>query len=280
MDFFMLSQTTFASVILLQSARCGEALSLLMCAHRHFRYDELPRDACTLAWGRTLTTVTLEIPDAILKGMDSGELFRWGGVIRNAAGQIVTHLDDAPAPIASAVKDVRVAPGLMEKVVERSVAAIKSGPSKETLIIAGAIVVTAALAGGAVAAVRNIQASQAPVPKTLTAYNSSLAVYLQAVRDGGLEADTVGRLIADLDALSDHVDANGRRIKLDFSMKKGKLLAGLVAAYTGKLASAHGLDMDLLLNYERTQAQRSGNESVDELRRHLVVQRRILREAE
>lgn len=230
--------------------------------------------------GRTLTTVTLEIPDAILKGLDSGELFRWGGVIRDAAGHIVTHLADAPAPAAAAVQHVRVAPGLVEKVVERSVAAVKSGASKETLIIAGAIVVTAMVAGGAVAAVRNIQASKAPVPERLSAYNNSLAAYLHAVRDGGLEADTVSRLIADFDDLSAHVGANGRRIKLDFTTKRGKLLAGLVAAYTRKLADAHGLDMGLLLDYEKTQAPSSGNESVDDLRRHLVVQRRILRETE
>jgi hypothetical protein len=77
-----------------------------------------------------------------------------------------------------------------------------------------------------------------------------------------------------------HVDANGRRIKLDFTTKKGKLLAGPVLAYTSKLAEAHGLDMDLLLDYEKTQPQGASSESVAELRRHLVVQLRILREAE
>ncbi|MDQ0664696.1 hypothetical protein QFZ35_003194 [Arthrobacter ulcerisalmonis] len=227
-----------------------------------------------------MTTVTLEIPDAILKGIDSGELFRWGGVIRDAAGHIVTHLADAPAPKASGLQNVRVAPGLLEKVVERSVAVMKTGASKETIVIASAMVVTAAVAGGAVVAIRNIQASKAPVPERLSAYNRSLAAYLHAVRDGGLEPDTVGRLIADFDDLAANVEANGRRVKLDFSTKRGKLLAGVVFAYTRKLADAHGLDMDLLLDCEKAQGQSSGNESVDELRRHLVVQRRILREAE
>lgn len=40
--------------------------------------------------------ITFEIPLEIQKGIDEGTLIRFGGVVRNQAGQIVRHLMEIP----------------------------------------------------------------------------------------------------------------------------------------------------------------------------------------
>ncbi|WP_157731748.1 hypothetical protein [Arthrobacter sp. YN] len=99
-------------------------------------------------------------------------------------------------------------------------------------------------------------------------------------QEGGLEAGTVGRLIAELDVVFECADAEGKRGKLDFTTRKGDVLAGLVADYTAKLATVHGLGRKLLPAFEKTNGRTTGNESVDALRRLLLVQQRILRDTE
>ncbi|ASN20122.1 hypothetical protein [Arthrobacter sp. YN] len=220
------------------------------------------------------TTVTLEIPDGILEGIESGDLFRWGGVIRDAGGQFVTFLSD----VTAAGSDMPASPSVVEKLVDRASEALKSG-NKGSWIIAGTAAVAAVTVGAVLfVAVRN-RASKASVPDLVSNYNAALVEYLKAARAGELNAETVGQLISDLDAMVGHVDAEGRSIKVDFNSKKSKALHSLVLAFTGQLARAHGLDAQLILDFEKTQLYTSGNESVDELRRHLVAQQRILREA-
>lgn len=220
------------------------------------------------------TKVTLEIPDAILKGIESGELFRWGGVIRDAGGQFVTFLADASAGGA----ETRAAQGLAARLTDRAAAALKPGSSKEALVLAGSAVVAVSAVAGTLVLVSKIRSGKSAVPERVAAYNDSLVSYLKAANMGVLDAHGVGRLLADLDAVVSHVDAGGRRIKVDFTAKRSKTLHSLVLAYTVQLAEARGLDAELLLDFEATKPRISERDTVEELRRHLVVQERILRE--
>lgn len=219
-----------------------------------------------------MTSVTLAIPAAIQAGLDSGSLVRWGGTIRDTAGLIVTYLDDAP-----------VTPGFVETLLERSAAAVKLVPAKPAMIIGGAIFAVGAVAGGVAIVAKRIQENKAPEPECVATYNTSLSRYLKAVRDGDLDADIVGRLIADLDAVRAYADGNGRRIKLDFRDKQGQALLELVAEYTTKLAEANSRDLAQLLEQERvkepSEPQESGNDAVEDLRRNLAVQMKIFCDA-
>jgi len=47
-----------------------------------------------------VTQVAFEIPPAIQEGIDKGMFFRFGGVIRDQAGHIVTHLKEVELPKA------------------------------------------------------------------------------------------------------------------------------------------------------------------------------------
>lgn len=215
-----------------------------------------------------MTSVTLAIPAAIQVGLDSGSLVRWGGTIRDTAGLIVTYLDDAP-----------VTPGLLETLLERSAAAVRSVPAKPAMIIGGAIFAAGAVAAGVAMVSKRVQENKAPEPECVATYNTSLSRYLKAVRDGDLDADIVGRLIADLDAVRAYIDGNGRRIKLDFRAKQGQALFELVAEYTTKLAEANSRDLAQLLEQARVtepdEGQEHGHAAVEDLRRNLAVQMKI-----
>lgn len=215
-----------------------------------------------------MSRVTLAIPATIQAGLDSGELVRWGGTIRDKAGLIVAFLDDAPSN-----------PSLAEAFLKRSATAVKWVPARPAMIVGGVLV-----AAGAVAVfAKRIQGSEFPAPACVAAYNTSLSRYLNAARDGDLEADAIGQLIADLDAVRAYVDGSGRRINLDFGNKRGQELFELVAEYSTKLADANGRDLTQLLEQGRAtdlgQRQDSEDEAFEKLRRHLVAQMKILRDA-
>ncbi|MEJ2812622.1 hypothetical protein WBN73_13925 [Paenarthrobacter sp. CCNWLY172] len=131
---------------------------------------------------------------------------------------------------------------------------------------------------GALLLVSQIRSGKSTVPEQVAAYNDSLVSYLEVANNGVLDAHGVGRLLADLDAMVSHVDAGGCRIKVDFTAKRSQALHSLVRAYTVQLAEARGLDAALLLDFEATKPRISDGDTVEELRRHPVVQERILRE--
>lgn len=46
----------------------------------------------------SIEQIAFEIPPNIEAGLAAGELFRYGGVVRNGAGHIVAHLKEVPSP--------------------------------------------------------------------------------------------------------------------------------------------------------------------------------------
>ena len=46
----------------------------------------------------SIEQIAFEIPPNIEAGLAAGELFRYGGVVRNGAGDIVAHLKEVPSP--------------------------------------------------------------------------------------------------------------------------------------------------------------------------------------
>lgn len=110
-------------------------------------------------------------------------------------------------------------------------------------MLAGSGVVAVSAVAGALLLVSQIRSGKSAVPEQVAAYNDSLVSYLKVANKGVLDAHGVGRLLADLDAMVSHVDAGGRRIKVDFTAKRSQALHSLVLAYTVQLAEARGLDV-------------------------------------
>ncbi|MEU0832892.1 hypothetical protein [Streptomyces sp. NPDC005969] len=199
------------------------------------------------------------IPPEIEAGLLSGDLIRYGGIVRNQMGQIVKHLKEVRLPVSN------------EKAVARVAGMLKNPRVLIPTVVVGAVVAGAAVI---VAAKKRKQTGKPEVPECVQSYNASLAAYVEAVHEGHLELDIIDRLIADLDAVKAYSDENGS-ITLDFSTKHAEMLVNIVVDYTRQLAEANSVELNELQGV----APASENNAVVDLRRHLEVQRKIFAEA-
>jgi hypothetical protein len=209
----------------------------------------------------------LYVPPEILTGLASGELMRIGSVVRNTAGHIVKHLDEVPnLPV-------------QQETARRAALSLKHLGRlldlKDPRIIAGAIVISTAAAGGVLYFVTRKQKDPAgsELSQRVKDYTASLTAYVEAVRDGTLDVGIINRLISDLDAVKDQSEDG--RIVLDFSADQAADLVNLIVTYTQELAQANAVDLNEL--QERLPAP--GGASIVDLRRHLEAQRHIFGEA-
>lgn len=198
--------------------------------------------------------VAYDIPEDILEGLASGALTRFGSVVRDRA-QIIAHLKEVPLP------------GGGQEMEATSIAAALKNPQ----ILIGLGVVVAAAAGSMAfwAARKRKQAVSSGPSKYVENYNASLGAYLEAVRNGRLDADIVDRLVSDLDVVA--AESDGGRIAVEFSTEQSEALVKLVVDYTRKLAEANSVD---LKEIQETTSHSEGHPIVD-LRRYLDAQRQI-----
>ena len=206
--------------------------------------------------------VNFEIPVEVYASLASGDLVRYGGVVRDLEGHIVKHLEEVLSPDS-------------EEAAERAIAAAKKLTNKIDLtdprLLAGAIVIGVATIGGTLYFLTRKPKSPAKpkLPEWVVDYNASLTAYLKAVQDGTLDAEIVDRLICHLEALKEH-EADGQVI-LDFSTEQAEQLVNLVVGYTRELAKANSVD----LNEIEDQSSNPEQASVIDMRHYLEVQRRI-----
>lgn len=170
---------------------------------------------------------TLFIPSWIQAGIDDGSLFRSGSVVRRVAGgSIAKHLDEIPRP---------------EQVVEE---AAKRAAKVNPKIMVPVVMVTAVGAGAAVVIKKRKKADRhnvvtevrADVPQCVGNFEASLRAYVDAGRDGILDAEIVDRLITDLDEVKAWAD-NGNTI--EFLFEPLEPLFRLVIQHTLALARAY-----------------------------------------
>lgn len=197
---------------------------------------------------------TFDIPPDIEAGLNSGELIRYGGVVRDRMGSIVKHLKEVPGPANS------------QETVGRVAASVK----RPWVIITATALSAVAVGVTAIIAARKREGTGKPeVAECVENYIVSLRAYLEAVREGSLDVGIIGQLISDLDAVKAY--SNNGSITVDFSTEQSETLANLVVDYTRKLAEANSVE----LNELQGQASASENDAVVDLRRHLEVQRQI-----
>lgn len=125
--------------------------------------------------------VAFDIPKAIEAGLTSGELVRHGGIVRNAAGHIVKHLDEVPTP-------------KLDKALEHARAFTQNNPK---LVIAG-VAATVAISGAvvAVSAAKRKKFNEANEKLDL-----ALGEYLKAIVDQSMNLEVVEALDIALDEL-------------------------------------------------------------------------------
>lgn len=199
--------------------------------------------------------VAFYIPPDIKADLAAGLLHRFGGVVRNSQGHIVSHLREIPLP-----------PESQQAAAKKTIAI--AGVHKG--LVAAGLAVTGIVVGGLIYfAARNRSDSASTVDR----YEASLAKYLEAIQAGTLDASTVTQLIDDLDAVRSLAD-NGAII-VDFTTEPSATLVNLVVEYTRQLADANGVN---LTGPDRALAA-SKVSTISRLRSHLGLQQRIFNEA-
>lgn len=188
-----------------------------------------------------------------------GELFQHGGIIRDSLGRIYKHLKEVPVPEGN-----EEAAGRLAEYLKR--------PNVIGLVVLGTV------AAGATAvtiySVKKRANRRTPVvPECVELYNTSLGVYLDAIRAGRLDVDIIDQFISNLDAVKIYSDENDS-FRFDLKTKHGKSLFNLVIAYTKRLAQAN----DISLN-EFQHLEAASEDDVVELRRLLSFQRTVFAKA-
>lgn len=202
---------------------------------------------------------TFYIPPDIATGLLSGDFIRHGGVVRDTAGRLVTHLKEISAPEKA-----------VEEVAKRADTSIKN----HWVVLGVGVLTLVAVGGGVVLAVKKRNKDVQPeVPECVQNYNESLRAYLEAIRTGSLDADIIDRLIADLDAVRAYGEEYDTTVA--FSAEQLATLTNAVVEYTSKLAEVNAIELD---EPELPTEDSEGGVVVD-LRRYLEVQKRIFDEA-
>lgn len=204
-----------------------------------------------------LSQVTFYIPPDIEAGLLRGDLVQYGGVIRNQSGELFQHLKEIQLPAAD------------KKAAAQVAAMLKSPGVLIPTLVAGAAVV----AGTLYAAARRRKPTI--VPECVERYNTSLGAYLEAVKEGRLDAGIIDHLISDLDAVMAYSDENGDNIGLDFSTKQAATLIRIVVDSTKQLATTNSINLSEL--HEEPPAPEGG--TVLDLRPRLEVQKKIFTDA-
>lgn len=197
-----------------------------------------------------------DIPSDIMTKLLTGEYRRIGGVVRHAVGahkgQIVKHLKPVD------LKKVEQAQGV-------GVQIMKFAKKNKKGIFIGAVIAGAATIGGVVyLKIKNRE------PAVATQFRSALRIYIDEIRKGDLELNTIDTLMAVMDKLKLHNDYE--KFKIELSTEDLEALVGRIYDYTIRLAENNQVE---LTNQE---CSRTDN-SLLNLQNYLRTQKRIFEEA-
>lgn len=170
--------------------------------------------------------VAFDIPKEIALGFASGEYVQYGGVVRDAAGHIVKHLE--PADVSNDVnKAIQVAAQAIQLAKENKKTAIG------VLAVAGV-----AAAGGAVyAGVTHLQhKKEERARKTaMDDFNAAFSEYLKALGNSELTVEKIDELENAISALS----GSEKGCTIEIESEQFKSLVKSVRDYTERLSKAN-----------------------------------------
>lgn len=203
-----------------------------------------------------------DVPKEIALGLASGEYVQYGGVVRDAAGHIVKHLE--PANVSNDVnKAIQVAAQAIQLAKENKKTAIG------VLAVAGV-----AAAGGAVyAGVTHLQhKKEERARKTaMDDFNAAFSEYLKALGNSELTVEKIDELENVISALS----GSEKGCTIEIESEQFKSLVKSVRDYTERLSKANSAKSsnDVFKLFEKKPNDISG------LKECLATQREILTQA-
>lgn len=202
--------------------------------------------------------VAYEIPEATYAGLLTGQLKRFGSVVRDHRG-IIGHLDEVPI----SEQDYGSSRLPIVKVLKNH---------KNIAIGIGVVTVVAVAGGlvlGAMKSSKNKKNAEPKMPKCVVDFNNSLCVYLEAVRNGNLDIETIRGLISDLGDVKENYYSG--KINIDFSTGQLNTLMDLIFNYTRKLAEANSVEFNGL----EEPISASADNTIVNLQHYLEVQKQI-----
>ncbi len=206
--------------------------------------------------------VTLDVPKEIALGLASGEYIQYGGVVRDAAGHIVKHLE--PVNVSNdANRAMQVAAQAIQLAKENKKTAIG------VLAVAGV-----AAAGGAVyAGVTHLQhKKEERARKTaMDDFNAAFSEYLKALGNSELTVEKIDELENAISALS----GSEKGCTIEIESEQFKSLVKSVRDYTERLSKANSVKSSNVVFklFEKKPNDISG------LKECLATQREILTQA-
>lgn len=107
-------------------------------------------------------------------------------------------------------------------------------------------------------------------PKIVTEFREALRVYIDAIREGGMDIDKIDKLMGVLEKLKKHKDYE--KISIQFTTEELQILVGRIYEYTIKLAQDN--DIELAAN-ELNAAEMKNPGTITNLRNYLKAQKKI-----
>lgn len=170
--------------------------------------------------------VAFDIPKEIALGLASGEYVQYGGVVRDAAGHIVKHLE--PADVSNDVN----------KAIQVAAQAIQLAKENRKTAIGVLAVASVAAAGGAVyAGVTHLQhKKEERARKTaMDDFNAAFSEYLKALGNSELTVEKIDELENAISALS----GSEKGCTIEIESEQFKSLVKSVRDYTERLSKAN-----------------------------------------
>lgn len=203
--------------------------------------------------------VAFEVSAEIALGLATGKYVQWGGVVRDGAGRIITHLKPA---------DVERGANKALCIADQAVQLAKQ--NKKVAIAALAVAGVAAVSGGVYAGVTCVRQSkeEAARKRRMADFSAAFSEYLKVLGDGELTVEKIDKLEDAIAALNDGKEGFTVEIKDD----QFEEIVKSVRDYTERLSKANG---EKALNVILGLFEKKPND-VEGLRECLNTQREIL----
>lgn len=197
----------------------------------------------------SVTQVAFDIPPLIQQGLLNGTLVRYGGVVRDTAGHIVTHLKEIPVPKA-------------DSALKKMGTFIKKNKNPIIIITVSAIALT--VAGISYVVIKNKNQKEEKIPTCVVSFNEAFTKYVTEIKERNLSESTLDTLLNSIDDIKQ--TEKSRSITITIPIDNSEVLIGMLKSYTEKLAAAN--------NYIYETDADSTNE-MEQIKRFLTIQKEI-----
>ena len=175
----------------------------------------------------SVVQIAFEIPSEIQTGLMDGSLIRYGGIVRDTAGHIVTHLKEVP---------VNKSEGTLKKAGEF----IKN--NKNPIIIISIAATVALVAGITYVVVKKKNENVIEVPKYIVDFDKAFSDYIYAIKNGNVDEHVIDSLLNTVIELKKNEESGNITITIPF--ENAELLIDMVKNYTIQFAAANDYEVD------------------------------------